>query len=147
VNRPRRVTVTSPQTRLVLTGRRSGPPASLPRLAPAELTTASRVRGVQARRAVITLLGGLLLLAGLPVLLDAAPGLLRVRLWGVPVAWLAVAALPYPVLAGLALWQLRRAEAAERPDHAGAAEQLSAHDCSGSPEWTSTSDDGGGAAG
>ena len=35
------------------------------------------------------------------------------RLSGVPLSWLAVAVLPWPVLAGLAWWQLRRAERAE----------------------------------
>jgi hypothetical protein len=45
--------------------------------------------------------------------LDLLPALDDVRLLDVPVSWLAVAVLPWPVLAGLAWWQLRRAEAIE----------------------------------
>jgi hypothetical protein len=54
------------------------------------------------------------LLIGLPILLAAAPGLDEVRLAGIPLSWLAVAVLPYPVLALLARGQLRRAERVER---------------------------------
>jgi hypothetical protein len=58
-------------------------------------------------------------LLGLPVALAAAPELDAVRLAGIPVSWLAVAVLPYPALALLAAWQLRRAERAERPEPSG----------------------------
>jgi hypothetical protein len=110
---PRRVAVTSPQTRVALGGRR-GPPARAPKLGPAELQRAEEIRRLQLRRAVTALVAGAAFLVGLPLLLDLAPALDRVRLLGVPVSWLAVAVLPWPVLAGLAWWQLRRAEAAER---------------------------------
>ncbi|GEL16974.1 hypothetical protein [Pseudonocardia asaccharolytica] len=113
MNRQHRVTVTSPQTRIAMAGRRGLPPGPVPRLAPEELAHARRIRRVQLRWAAMGLLGVLTLLAGLPLLLDLAPGLWQIRLAGVPVAWLAVAVLPYPVLAGLAFWQLRRAERAE----------------------------------
>jgi hypothetical protein len=113
--RPRRVAVTSPQTRLALAGRgRAGGPARAPRLAPAELARAERLRRAQLRRAVTALLAGAAFLVGLPLVLAAAPGLDGVRLLGVPVSWLAVAVLPWPLLGGLAWWQLRRAERAER---------------------------------
>jgi cytochrome oxidase assembly protein ShyY1 len=46
-----------------------------------------------------------------------------VRLAGIPLSWLAVAVLPYPVLVLLAGWQLRRAERAERADPAAPAER------------------------
>ena len=59
------------------------------------------------------LLAGAAFLVGLPLLLDLVPALDDVRLLDVPVSWLAVAVLPWPVLAGLAWWQLRRAEDAE----------------------------------
>ena len=94
---PRRVAVTSPQTRVALGGRR-GPPARAPRLASAELARAERIRTVQLRRAVTALLAGGAFLVGLPI------------------SWLAVAVLPWPVLTGLAWWQLRRAERAERAE-------------------------------
>jgi hypothetical protein len=109
---PRRVAVTSPQTRIALAGRRAAP-ARAPRLSAADLARAERIRRVQLRRALTALLAGAAFLVGLPLLLDLAPGLDRVRLAGVPTSWLAVAVLPWPVLTGLAWWQLRRAEAAE----------------------------------
>jgi hypothetical protein len=109
---PRRVAVTSPQTRIALAGRR-GPPLRVPRLTSTELERAERIRRVQLRRAVTALLAGAAFLVGLPLLLGALPELDDVRLFDVPVSWLAVAVLPWPVLAGLAWWQLRRAEDAE----------------------------------
>ena len=109
---PRRVAVTSPQTRVALSGRR-GPPARVPRLTEAELERAATVHRRQLWRAVTALLAGAAFLVGLPLLLDLVPALDGTRLLGVPVSWLAVAVLPWPVLAGLAWWQLRRAEAAE----------------------------------
>lgn len=110
-----RVTVTSPQTAAVLTARRGGVAAAPRRLATVDRARAERVRRAQLRVAAATLAGGALLLVGLPLLLAAAPALQAVRLLDVPVAWLAVAVLPYPALALLGRWQLRRAEAAERP--------------------------------
>jgi hypothetical protein len=112
----RRVVVTSPQTRLALAGRRSGAPAAPPHLAPADAERARRIHRRQLRYALIVLgmLGALLL--GLPLLLAAAPTLDTVRLAGIPVSWLAVAVLPYPLLVLLARWQLRRAERTERPE-------------------------------
>jgi hypothetical protein len=112
---PRRIAVTSPQTRIALAGRR-GPPARAPRLTPAELAVAERIRRCQLHRAVTALLAGAAFLVGLPLLLYLVPALDGVRLAGVPVSWLAVAVLPWPVLAGMAWWQLRRAEAAESGD-------------------------------
>ena len=109
---PRRVAVTSPQTRVALGGRRGGA-ARAPRLPPAELERAEVVRRLQLHRAVTALLAGAAFLVGLPLLLDLVPALDDVRLLGAPVSCLAVALLPWPVLAGLAWWQLRRAEAAE----------------------------------
>jgi hypothetical protein len=115
----RRVAVTSPQTRLALAGRRSGAPAAPPHLAPADAERARRIHRRQLRYALVVLgmLGALLL--GLPLLLAAVPALDTVRLAGIPVSWLAVAVLPYPLLVLLARWQLRRAERTERPESDG----------------------------
>ena len=68
------------------------------------------------------LVAGAAFLVGLPLLLELVPELDAVRLLDIPVSWLAVAVLPWPVLAGLAWWQLRRAEDAEtvRDDGTGA---------------------------
>ncbi|HWM56791.1 MAG TPA: hypothetical protein VNO83_03065 [Pseudonocardia sp.] len=114
--RPRRVAVTSPQTRLALAGRRTGTPSAPPLLPAAAVERARRIRARQLRLALGVLAWLAVLLLGLPVVLAMAPGLDGVRLAGVPVSWLTVAVLPYPVLALLAGWQLRRAERAEGPD-------------------------------
>jgi hypothetical protein len=117
---PRRVAVTSPQTRIALAGRRAPPPRA-PRLTADELERAERVRGRQLSRAITALLAVAAFLVGVPVLLDLSPQLDDVRLLGIPVSWLAVAVLPWPVLTGLAWWQLRRAENVENADDATAA--------------------------
>jgi hypothetical protein len=110
----RRVAVTSPQTRVALAGRRTGAPFVPPHLAPADAERARRIHRRQLRYALTVL--GLLsaLLLGLPLVLAGAPALDTVRLAGIPVSWLAVAVLPFPLLALLAGWQLRKAERAER---------------------------------
>ena len=113
MNRARRVAVTSPQTRVALARRRTHPGRRHRRLTPTEAELARRVRGRQLRWALVTLGLGCLLLVGLPVLLATVPGLAELRLGGMPLTWLAVAVLPYPVLVGLAAWQLRRAERIE----------------------------------
>jgi len=81
-----------------------------------ERDRAERLRRAQLRLALVGLAGLALLLVGLPILLDAVPELIRPRLFGLPVSWLAVAVLPYPALALLAWRQLRRAERLERAD-------------------------------
>lgn len=105
----RRVTVTSPQTRLA-----TATSLRPPHLAPGERERAGRLYREQLRRALATV--GLLaaLLVGLPVLLAALPGLDALRVAGIPVSWLAVAVLPFGCLVALAVWHLRRAERVER---------------------------------
>jgi hypothetical protein len=121
--RPRRVAVTSPQTRLALAGRRTGRVTAPPPLSSAVLERARRVHGRQLRSALGVLALLALLLIGLPLALAAAPGADQVRLAGIPLSWLAVAVLPYPVLVLLAGWQLRRAERAEQVEPAERAER------------------------
>lgn len=116
VSRARRVTVASPQTAVVLTARRGGVSSPPPRLSATERDRAERLRLAQLRLALVGLAGLALLLVGLPILLDAVPELIRPRLFGLPVSWLAVAVLPYPVLALMAWRQLCRAERVERAD-------------------------------
>lgn len=107
----RRVAVTSPQTRAALAARRP-PTGTPPRLSAGETRLAERIRHRQLRLAAGVLVGAAALLLGLPLLLATVP--VPGRLLDIPLGWLAVAALPYPVLALLAWWQLRRAEATER---------------------------------
>lgn len=112
--RLRRVAVTSPQTRLARAGRRSGATAAAPHLAPADLERARLIHRRQLRCALAALGVLAVLLLGLPLALSSLPELDTVRLAGVPVSWLAVAVLPYPLLVLLARSQLRRAERVER---------------------------------
>lgn len=111
---PRRVTVTSPQTRLALTRPRSGPPRRQPRLPAAAAMRARRVRRRQLHFAVLGLAVVAALTIGGPLLLELAPGLVYVSVAGIPLAWVGVAILPYPLLGVVALWQLRGAERIER---------------------------------
>ena len=53
------------------------------------------------------------LLLGLPAVFALFPGLDDIRLLGIPLSWLMIAVLPYPAMALLAHWQLRRAERLE----------------------------------
>jgi hypothetical protein len=115
--------VTSPQTRLALAGRRTGRVTAPPPLSSAVLERARRVHGRQLRSALGVLALLALLLIGLPLTLAAVPGADQVRLAGIPLSWLAVAVLPYPVLVLLAGWQLRRAERAEQVEPAAPAER------------------------
>jgi hypothetical protein len=114
VIRSRRVAVASPQTRLAMARRRTGLRVEPPHLAPAEVALARRIHHAQLRRALVAV--GLLAagIVGLPVLLAAFPALDHVRVLGLPLSWLSVAVLPFPLLALLAWWQLRGAERVER---------------------------------
>jgi hypothetical protein len=111
----RRVAVTSPQTRLAHARRRLRGQWRMPTLDPADADRALELYRVQRGRAVlaVALLFGLVLL--LPLILMIWPALDGVRLLGVPVSWLMVGVLPFPVMVWLAWWQLRRAEGPE--DH------------------------------
>ena len=91
---PRRVAVTSPQTRVALAGGAADRPPAPPRLTPAELERAERsAPGSCAGRSRPCSPAGAFLV-GLPLLLQFAPALDHVRLVGVPLSWLAVAVLP-----------------------------------------------------
>ncbi|WP_122816132.1 hypothetical protein [Nocardioides pantholopis] len=60
----------------------------------------------------------LLVLAGcvgmLPLLFHLAPGLAEVHVAGLPLAWLLLGLLVYPLLVGLGWWYVRRAERNEQ---------------------------------
>jgi len=114
MNRPRRVAVTAPPDPGVRP--RPVPPRPVPEtlLDPARAELARSTRRAQVRRAALTLVCGALLLLGVPVLLRLAPGLSQWRPAGLPLGWILVAWVPYPLLALLAWWHLRGAERAER---------------------------------
>ncbi|HVW43078.1 MAG TPA: hypothetical protein VHC18_17185 [Amycolatopsis sp.] len=113
MTRVRRVTVTSPQTRLAHAHRRADGPWRPPRLDSAETSRALSLYGRQWRRALLSLAALTAFLVGLPVLLRFAPGLDHVRLLGIPLSWLLLGALPFPIMVVLAVWQLRHAERLE----------------------------------
>ncbi|QWF82765.1 hypothetical protein [Amycolatopsis sp. CA-230715] len=114
MTRIKRVAVTSPQTRLAHSRRRAPGRWRVPTLEPADAERAARLYREQRRRALpaVALMFALLLV--LTVAFTVAPGLDSVRVLGIPLSWLMLAAVPYPAMAWLARWQLRRAERAER---------------------------------
>ncbi|MEC3915790.1 hypothetical protein [Nocardia sp. CDC160] len=115
----RRATVMSPQTRLAQ-ARRHRRPALRPIPPPVtDLERALRSYRGQRRRAVPTLLLLCVLVFGIPVLLSVYPDLDRVRALDIPVSWLVLWLAPYPALAALGGWHLRRAERAEGDGGAG----------------------------
>ncbi|WP_027927951.1 membrane protein [Amycolatopsis benzoatilytica] len=113
MSRSKRVAVTSPQTRLARSRRQERGRWRMPRLRTPEAERATELYRSQRRRGIPALVAMFALVLGLPVVFSLAPGLDAVRMWGIPVSWLVIAVLPYPVLAALAWWQLRRAEKTE----------------------------------
>jgi hypothetical protein len=109
----RRVAVTSPQTRLAHARRRSRGRWRVPKLDAGDAERAQRLFRAQRRKAVgaVGWLFALVLL--LPLVFDLWPVLDSIRLAGIPLSWLAVVLIPFPVMVFLALWQLRRAERPE----------------------------------
>lgn len=109
----RRVTVMSPQTRLAHARRRQRGRWRLPRLEAADAERALRNYRLQRKCGISALVLLFALLLGLPVVFAALPSLDEVRLFGIPVSWLALGVLPYPALVVLGHWHLRRAERIE----------------------------------
>lgn len=109
----KRVAVMSPQTRLALSRRRSRGRWRVPQLDAAGEARATLLHRRQLRLAVAPLVLLVALMLGLPLVFALFPVLDEVRLFGIPLSWLALAVLPYPALTLLAGWHLRRAERAE----------------------------------
>lgn len=88
---------------------------------PEDIDTSKALRNYrsQRRRAIVTVLVLTAILVGLPVVLDLWPRLDRLRLVDIPLSWLALAVLPYPLLVVVGVWHLRRAEAIESPREDG----------------------------
>jgi len=113
VSRVRRVAVTSPQTRLARSRRRARGRWRASRLRPADAQRATGLYRAQRRSGIPALVLMFALLLGLPAVFALFPGLDDIRLLGIPLSWLMIAVLPYPAMALLAHWQLRRAERLE----------------------------------
>lgn len=113
MNRTRRVSVTSPQTKLAHTHRRESGPWRTQSLDATESGRALSQYRAQRRPAVVTMAGLVVLLCGLPVVFTVLPALDDVRLGGIPLSWVMLAVVPFPVMVALGVWQLRRAEEIE----------------------------------
>jgi sterol desaturase/sphingolipid hydroxylase (fatty acid hydroxylase superfamily) len=109
----KRVAVMSPQTRLAHSRRRLRGRWRMPRLDPDDAERAQRNYRMQRRRGIASLVLIFAMLLGLPLLLRVAPWLTELRVWAIPVSWLVLAVLPYPLMSWLAAWQLRQAERIE----------------------------------
>ncbi|WP_298176010.1 hypothetical protein [Saccharomonospora sp.] len=109
----RRVTVTSPQTRLAHARRRYRGPWRPTTLDPAEAPLAVALYRRQRRHAVTALTSACVLVFGLPLLLAVLPALDRARVFDVPLSWLAVMVVPFPAMVLLAFSHLRRVEREE----------------------------------
>lgn len=109
----RRIAVTSPQTRLAHARRRSRGRWRTPSLDAADAERALELFRVQRRRAMVAVLWLFALVLLLPVVFAVWPELDDIRLFDIPVSWLAVVVIPFPAMVFLAVWQLRRAEKPE----------------------------------
>ncbi|MGW7381485.1 hypothetical protein [Streptomyces sp. NPDC054794] len=112
MSRPRRVAVVSPQTRLAL-ARRSASGRHLVLPTDFDAAAARRAYLRQRRLAGVTMLVLAALLLALPLLIATVPRLGTIRWAGIPLSWLMVGVLAYPLLLLAALALLRRAERAE----------------------------------
>lgn len=110
---PKRVVVTSPQTRVAHARRMMRRRWRAPRLEPGEALRARSLHRAQRRLGAVTLLLLFALVFGLPLVFAAAPALDEMRVLGVPVSWGLLVLLPFPAMAALARWQLRAAERVE----------------------------------
>lgn len=109
----KRVAVMSPQTRLAHSRRRARGRWRVPKLDAEGEARAVELHRRQLRLAVAPLALLFAGILGLPLVFALFPALDTIRLFGIPVSWLALAVLPYPALTLLAGWQLRRAERTE----------------------------------
>jgi hypothetical protein len=109
----RRVAVMSPQTRHAHTRRRLRGRWRVPKLDGPAAERALRLYQAQRRRAIAPLALLFAGMLGLPAILAAFPALDGLRLFGIPMSWLAVILLPYPGLVLLARWHLHGAERIE----------------------------------
>ncbi|GAB3296838.1 hypothetical protein [Parasphingorhabdus pacifica] len=112
----KRVQVTSPQTRLAHSRPKLRGRWRAPRLRPADAERARALYMAQRKLAVAPLAGLLALLFGLPIVFALLPVLDELRVLEIPVSWLMLVVLPFPVMVLLALWQLRRAERVDRAE-------------------------------
>ncbi|MEV2274399.1 hypothetical protein AB0I72_02330 [Nocardiopsis sp. NPDC049922] len=115
----RREKLTSPQTRVALARGNRPVQHLLPIPEPVDTERARRLFRAQRRIAVRTVALLSLLLFGMSGAFALFPVLGRVRWAQLPVSWLLLAVVVYPLLFGLALWHVRAAERAEERERPG----------------------------
>ncbi|PSL05384.1 hypothetical protein CLV30_104254 [Haloactinopolyspora alba] len=108
--------------RVTVTGRRRGRPPARPRAVTTEIDDQTRLGEVYMRallraqlRLGLTVAGTVLgLLAAVPLVFAVAPGVSDVDVFGVPLPWVVLGGLVYPVLLTAAWLYVRAAERVER---------------------------------
>lgn len=119
----KRVVITSPRTRATTRPRHLGTREINEQTKLGEVYMRLLIRSqLRLALAVCVLVAGTI--GGLPVLFTLAPGLGRLRLLGVPLPWVLLAGLVYPMFFGCAWWYIRQAERTEQDfanlvDHRG----------------------------
>jgi putative solute:sodium symporter small subunit len=115
VTEPRRVTVTSPRTEAAR--RRRAPARPLTELAEqtsvGDVLIRSLIRA-QLRLALAVLVVFACVLGGLPLLFAIVPGAGRAEVFGMPLPWLLLGVVSFPLLVVLAVVYVRQAERNER---------------------------------
>jgi hypothetical protein len=110
---PGRVVITSPRTRAATRPRHPGTREIDEQTRLGEVYMRSLVRS-QLRLAVSVCLVVAGVVGGLPALFVLSPGLRGLRLLGVPLPWVLLAGLIYPMFVACAWWYVRQAEHTER---------------------------------
>jgi hypothetical protein len=110
---PGRVVITSPRTRAATRPRHPGTREIDEQTRLGEVYMRSLVRS-QLRLAVSVCLVVAGVAGGLPALFALSPGLRALRLLGVPLPWVLLAGLIYPMFVACAWWYVRQAEHTER---------------------------------
>lgn len=112
-DKSRRVVVTSPRTRAATRPRYPVTREIDEQTGLGEVYMRSLMRA-QLRLAVLVCLMLTCVIGGLPALFMLAPGLTELHLFGIPLPWVLLAGLIYPMFVACAWWYIRQAERTER---------------------------------
>jgi hypothetical protein len=108
-----RVTITSPRTRAATRPRHPATQEIDEQTHLGEVYMRSLIRSqMRLALSVCTVVAGCV--GGLPALFILVPRLARLRLLGVPLPWVLLAGLIYPIFVGCGWWYVRQAEHTER---------------------------------
>lgn len=112
-DKSRRVVVTSPRTRAATRPRYPVTREIDEQTGLGEVYMRSLMRA-QLRLAVLVCLMLTCVIGGLPALFMLAPRLAKLHLFGIPLPWVLLAGLIYPMFVACAWWYIRQAERTER---------------------------------